>query len=384
MDRHRQEISRLWNSLRDELRGPAEDTVSSEEVALAMQRASVPTLSFFLMLALATSIATLGLLANSTPAIIGAMIIAPLMAPIMSLAFGIVDFDIRLTARSIFSVTAGIALVVGLAYLQTRLVGLRIAESEILDRTSPSLIDLGVAMAAGAAAAFAYSRRSIMNSIAGVAIAVALVPPLAVTGIGIAMGRSVTAGIGLSLGQHSGGADIATGAFTLFLTNLVGIVGVGIVVFITQRYGRWKQALVGLAVVGILAGTLIQPLNKTLSRLVIKSTTLKLIAELPQIQPELFEGQFRIDDIDVVFRDDQLHVYVRGIAPKDFILGDAAQTRINAFQRLLSDAVGEEVAVELALVPVDILLLQAGPRPIQPAEQTPSEATTNRPAKVAR
>ncbi len=382
MDRHRQKISRLWNSLRDELRGPAEDIVSSEEAASTMQRASVPTLSFFLMLALATSIATLGLLANSAPAIIGAMIIAPLMAPIMSLAFGIVDFDIRLTARSIFSVTAGIALVVGLAYLQTRLVGLRIAESEILDRTSPSLIDLGVALAAGAAAAFAYSRRSIMNSIAGVAIAVALVPPLAVTGIGIAMGRSVTAGIGLSLGHHSGGADIATGAFTLFLTNLVGIVGVGIVVFITQRYGRWKQALVGLAVVGILAGTLIQPLNETLSRLVVKSTTLRLIAELPQIQPELFEGQLRIDDVDVVFRDDQLHVYLRGIAPKNLTRGDAAQTRINAFQRLLSDAVGEEVVVELALVPVDILLLQAGPRPIQPAEQTPSEATTNSPAKV--
>ena len=104
MDRHRQVISRLWHSLGDELRAPAEDTVSSEEVALAMQRASLPTLSFFLMLALATSIATLGLLANSAPAIIGAMIIAPLMAPIMSLAFGIVDFDIRLTARSVFSV----------------------------------------------------------------------------------------------------------------------------------------------------------------------------------------------------------------------------------------------------------------------------------------
>ena len=73
MDRHRQKISRLWNSLRDELRGPAEDTVSFEEAASTMQRASVPTLSFFLMLALATSIATLGLLANSAPAIIGAM-----------------------------------------------------------------------------------------------------------------------------------------------------------------------------------------------------------------------------------------------------------------------------------------------------------------------
>ena len=91
-----------------------------------------------------------------------------------------------------------------------------------------------------------------------------------------------------------------------------------------------------------------------------------------------------IDNVDVVFRADQLHVYLRGIAPKHLILGDAAQTRVNAFQRLLSDSVGEEVVVELTLIPVDFLLLQAGPQPIQPAEQNTIRGDANSPAKVDR
>lgn len=198
MDRIKNLTSDLWHGLKEDSLPRAEDAVPPEELALMMRRASSPTFSFFLMMALATSIATLGLLADSAPAIIGAMIVAPLMAPIMSLAYGLVDFDVRLTVRSAFTVAAGTALVIGFAYVQTLIVGLRIAESEILDRTSPSLIDLGVAVAAGAAAAFAYSRRSIMNSIAGVAIAVAVVPPLAVAGIGLAMGPTATAGVGLT------------------------------------------------------------------------------------------------------------------------------------------------------------------------------------------
>ncbi len=360
MDRIKNLTSDLWHGLKEDSLPRAEDAVPPEELALMMRRASSPTFSFFLMMALATSIATLGLLADSAPAIIGAMIVAPLMAPIMSLAYGLVDFDVRLTVRSAFTVAAGTALVIGFAYVQTLIVGLRIAESEILDRTSPSLIDLGVAVAAGAAAAFAYSRRSIMNSIAGVAIAVAVVPPLAVAGIGLAMGPTATAGVGLTLGHFSGGAEIAGGAFTLFLTNLVGIIGVAIVVFITQRYGRWKQAMVGLVVIIFLAGTLVQPLSRALDKLVVKSMTLRLIAELREAQT--FKSRATILDVDVLFQDDRLHVFLTSIAPTAHAsLG--AQESIEDFQRFLSAAVGEEVVVEFTVVPVDVVTLRAGPEP---------------------
>jgi len=92
----------------------------------------------------------------------------------------------------------------------------------MLSRAFPSLLDLGVAMAAGAAGAFSLSRESIRNSVAGVAISVSLVPPLAVAGIGLALGRKATADVGLSfreVGLFSGGTDIAVGAIVLFLTT---------------------------------------------------------------------------------------------------------------------------------------------------------------------
>ena len=229
----------------------AEAPVPAEEVDLQLRQASIPSWGFFFMLLLSSAIATFGLLSNSAPAIIGAMIIAPLMAPILGLAYGIVVCEWKQVNRAALTVVAGTFVVVLFAFITTWLIGLRIAGSEILSRTTPTLLDLGVAMAAGAAGAFAYSRKSIANSIAGVAIAVALVPPLAVTGIGLALGRRARADVGLSLteiGLYSGGADIAWGAFVLFLTNFAGIVVVAGVVLVTQHYGEWKKGVAGLLV----------------------------------------------------------------------------------------------------------------------------------------
>ena len=215
----------------------AESPLPAEEIDALMRQAAVPSRGFFFMLILSTAIATFGLLSNSAPAIIGAMIIAPLMAPILGLAYGIVVVDGYQISHSVVTVVVGTAVVVLFAFLTTSLIGLRIAGSEILDRTSPTLLDLGIAMCAGAAGAYAYSRKSIANSIAGVAIAVALVPPLAVTGVGLAMNRRATADVGLSfseIGLYSGGDGIAYGAFLLFLTNLAGIVVVAGMVLVFQ------------------------------------------------------------------------------------------------------------------------------------------------------
>ena len=171
----------------------------------------------------------------------------------------------------------------------------------------PTLLDLGVAMAAGAAAAFAYSRKSITNSIAGVAIAVALVPPLAVTGVGLALGRRASADVGLSLseiGLYSGGTDIASGAFILFLTNLAGIILVAGAVLVAQRYGDWRRASLGLFLVAVVSMLLMEPLGESLHRLVVKSRTIRMIATLPTVRPDLFDGRGRIDSLNVTYRDD--------------------------------------------------------------------------------
>ena len=139
---------------------------------------SKPSLGFFVLLVCSAVIATLGLISNSTAVVIGAMIVAPLMDPILSLAFGLAVSDGKLIRRSAVTVTFGVAAVVGTASLLSLMLGISNVQSEIIGRTSPNLIDLGIAVAAAVAGSFSMTRERLSNSIAGVAIAVALVPPL--------------------------------------------------------------------------------------------------------------------------------------------------------------------------------------------------------------
>ncbi|NIP23782.1 MAG: DUF389 domain-containing protein, partial [Phycisphaerae bacterium] len=322
-----------------------EDAVPGSDLTQQMHQVSIPSFAFFFMLALAAVIATFGLIANnSAPAIIGAMIIAPLMAPIMSLSYGLVVFERRLITRSILTVICGVILVMVLAYLTTLLFGLRITGSEILNRTSPTLIDLGVAMAAGGAAAFAHTRRSIINSIAGVAIAVALVPPLAVSGIGLALGHKAVGEAGLSLskfGLYSGGTDIAIGAFLLFATNFVGIVAVAILVFLSQRYGEWKKALIGLVVFIGIAALLFHPLEVSLHKLYVKHRVVRLATKLSSTRPDIVSGKVKLESTSVTFEDGLLHVYVEGFLPKDRLEDKRdkqdVQKRVDQFREYLMD-----------------------------------------------
>ena len=352
-----------------------EDPIPLEDLDEIMVGASIPAFGYFFMLLLSAVIATFGLLSNSAPAIIGAMIIAPLMAPIISLAYGIDIFDWRLARRSFLTVIVGVLLVIVFSYLSTRVIGLRIAGSEILSRTSPTLLDLGIAMAAGAAAAFSYTRKSIINSIAGVAIAVALVPPLAVTGIGLAYGRLANSAVGLSLtelGLYSGGVDIAKGSFVLFATNFLGIIFVACIVLLSHGYGKWKKAGVGLLAVLIVSFAIIEPLQKALYKLTVKSEVLALMVSLPNKYPHMFTGQGRIDAIHVNYHGDTLYVGIEGIAPRpksDLTREEIDQNLRNVldlFQEHLKQKLNSPVIVELDVIPVELISVSSGGEELDP------------------
>ena len=369
-------LGRIWRQLTSGWAPYVEDAVPAPDLILQMNRASIPSFGFFFMLGLAATIATFGLIANSAPAIIGAMIIAPLMAPIMSFSFGLVAFEKRLISRSIVTVIAGVILVVGIAYLITLLFGLRITGSEILNRTAPTLIDLGVAMAAGGAAAFANTRRSIINSIAGVAIAVALVPPLAVSGIGLALGRKATAEAGLSLSQiglFSGGTDIAIGAFMLFLTNFIGIVAIAILTFVSQRYGERKKALLVLVLFVGLSALLIQPLQHSLHRLYVKHRVVRLFVKIARDRSDIVTGRAKFESLNVTYRDGLLHVHIKTLSPRDELIDNpgalSLQKRADLFREHLSEDIGEPVVVEFDLIPVDMIHLRSQPPERQTAKQ---------------
>ncbi len=344
------------------------DLIPQPDISQQMERASALSLSYCLMLALAAVIATLGLISNSPPAIIGAMIIAPLMSPIMSLSYGLVSFDTRLIARSALTVTVGVILVVVIGYIITSVFGLKIAGSEILGRKSPTLIDLGVALAAGGAAAFANTRRSILNSIAGVAIAVALVPPLAVSGIGLALGQTATMEPGISIsefGDFSGSKNIAAGAFLLFLTNFIGIVSVAVFVFICQRIGEWKKASVALVLCVGLSALLFQPLSDELHKLYIKHKVTRLVSMLAIENQVIVKGTGRLDAVHVWYVDDLLHVNLDGYITKDQLVDVEGEpnlkARLERFRDLLSEDIGEQVVVGLDVIPVDVVQIEVGP-----------------------
>ena len=194
-------LKALFLRLTGEWRLLLEPRIGPEQIAKEMKASSFPTISFFALLALSCAIATFGLLANSAPAIIGAMIIAPLMTPIMGLSYGVVQASWSQVVRSAITIFLGVAVVIVISFVSARFIEIKVAGTEMLSRAFPSLLDLGVAMAAGAAGAFSLSRENIRNSIAGVAISMSLVPPLAVTDIGLALVARLQQTLGFHLAR---------------------------------------------------------------------------------------------------------------------------------------------------------------------------------------
>jgi len=114
-------------------------------------------------------------------------------------------------------------------------------DGQILSRTNPNLLEMIVAVASGIVAAFAHSRYKLVSSVAGIAVAVALVPPLCVTGIGINQSEIISARFSNVL-VTSLTHKLASGSFLLFITNLIGIAGAAAFVFIFQRYGSIRKS----------------------------------------------------------------------------------------------------------------------------------------------
>ncbi len=185
------------------------------EVFSNLGRAARGNVDYYTLLFLSTTIATLGLLLNSGAVIIGAMLVAPLMNPILAVGNGIVLGNFLLIRRGLNSALNGVCLVIMVGTVIVILLPLQEADSEILSRTQPNAFDLMVALAAGAVAAYGVSRKSVAAALPGVAIAVALVPPLCVVGYGLGAARFLVAG----------------GALLLFLTNFAAIIMAGAAVF---------------------------------------------------------------------------------------------------------------------------------------------------------
>jgi uncharacterized hydrophobic protein (TIGR00271 family) len=164
---------------------------------------------FILLMALSTVIASLGLLDNSAAVIIGAMLVAPLMTPLLGLGLAISQGNPKLARMTLKTVTLGFLVAFGLAVAVGVLSGQFHQSTPEMDaRDWPQMLDLGVAFVAGLAAAYASGRPGLLAALPGVAIAAALLPPIA------------TSGLALSIRNF----DLAMGAALLFAVNVVGII----------------------------------------------------------------------------------------------------------------------------------------------------------------
>jgi len=245
----------LFKGIRDRLnhfKAQRSEPLQLQRLQTELLEESKLGISYLILIIGSCAIATLGLLANSTAVIIGAMIIAPLMLPIRGLAFGALKGDIHLFQQGLLAVSVGTLLAAGLAWVLAMMVGLPSYGSEIISRSEPTLIDLGIAVAAGSISGYAKVQPKVSESLAGTAIAVALMPPVCVIGLGVAQGNW----------------SLSWGATLLYLTNLLGITLSCMLTFLLAGYMPFHQARKALGWALALTAMLLLPLSVGFAELI--------------------------------------------------------------------------------------------------------------------
>lgn len=208
--------------------------VDADTILAAVERDGTLSGRFLFLTLSSCLIATLGVLLNSPAVVIGSMLVAPLLGPIIRMGFAFVREDLTGALRALGTAAIGIAAALAAAVLIINLAPDNGPTAEILSRTRPGLLDFLVAICAGPAVGYAVIRRQ-SAVFAGVAIATALMPPIAVCGYGLAMGDFV----------------IVQGAALLLLANVAGLAaGVGAV---ASWYGMYATRLLPLKMLAVAA-----------------------------------------------------------------------------------------------------------------------------------
>lgn len=272
---------------------------------------------YLMMTAISAAIAILGLLLSSPAVVIGAMLLSPLMGPILLLGFAFWTVDWAQTRRALGSLAAGFAVALVVSILLVAASPLKEPTAEILARSRPTLFDLLVAVFSGVAGGYAVVRQR-GETVIGVAIATALMPPLAVVGFGV--------------GTRSW--PIAGGALLLFLTNLIAIALAAAFVaalsgFRPARETGGRSWLQHAAVVVILL-VLCVPLTLSLRTIALES---RATTEARTALQRVFGPKARVASLTV--RDDHARVKIDGlIATPRYVGGASARLRADLSRRL--------------------------------------------------
>jgi uncharacterized hydrophobic protein (TIGR00271 family) len=301
------------------------------------------SVDFLALLSTSTVIATFGLFENSAAVIIGAMIIAPLMRPLTGLSLGLLTADLLLLKRAALTLLAGSVLGALIAYTMALILQQIEFTPEILARTKPTLLDLGIAVFAGGLGAYCQSKKQLADSLGGVAIAVALVPPLSVVGIGLALNEP----------------EIWQGAGLLYLTNLVGITIAGAVVFLAMGYAQLRRAKRGLMISAALLGLLTTPLALSMNEMILEN---RLSGKVRQI---LQEKTYTFKDVRV--RDVEIRKYRRPLVAIATVFTDQQirPKQVSMVQDFLAKELGLPLELRIKVVPLTEITAKSPEMPSQ-------------------
>jgi uncharacterized hydrophobic protein (TIGR00271 family) len=218
-------FSRSFDQIRKRIADSFIDLLSTSEIRKQEVRddiaiGSTPRTAYYVLLSISVLIAAFGLVTNSAAVVIGAMLVSPLMTPIFGISLGLIRGDMTLLRKASVAEFGGVIIGIGAATILGFLPFANEVTPEMLSRTSPTLIDLVVAALAGTAGCLAMIDERISPVLPGIAMATALVPPLAVCGLCI------------SFGAFSG----AWGAFLLFFANFLAILAISALLFMIAGF----------------------------------------------------------------------------------------------------------------------------------------------------
>lgn len=338
------------------------------EVYTRVRRSARPDTDFFVLIGLSALIAALGLMLNSAAVVIGAMLVAPLMSPIVGAGLAIVMGNLRFMRLSLEAIVRGALLAIFLSLLLGLVRPDEPLTPEILARTEPTLLDLGVALFAGLAGAYALTHSEAAAALPGVAISAALVPPLSAIGISLAS-RAYTEAMGATL---------------LFVTNLIAIVAAAVLVFVVVgfRPAHWRKAerevqrrTVRFAIGFLLIITVL--LGVTTYRLVEESQLRSRIQEITEASVAAIDGA-ELDTVTPEHLGDAtapllLEITVRTTRPIPYARVERLR---NDIATELAPYIGPEREIALSLTVIDVTRLDPAVPPTPTATATPIPAPT--------
>lgn len=301
-------------------------TGTVDQIAVIEKRRSECRLSarYLLMVSMSAGIAILGLLLSSPAVVIGAMLLSPLMDPIMGVGFALATGDFKWLRQSAKSLAVGTLFAIVFCALIVMISPLQTVTSEIAARTRPNLFDLAVAFFSAVAGAYAMIRGR-EGTIVGVAIATALMPPLAVVGFGLATMNGT----------------VFWGSLFLFVTNLTAIALTatamarvyGFSTSLSEKQTQWQAILIFAAFVALAI-----PLFLSLRQIVWETTATR---QASNVVVEVFDGRATVSQLEPNFNSEPMQVTATVLTPE--IIGDA-ESRAEA---LMSQELNRPVEVSL-------------------------------------